>query len=144
MGNYVPISLNIRSEEYHICITLLYLLPLSRYNNKLLHAWENRYSENRAKGLAVLQELCRNGAHIVPSESEVMNSYIEPLIMVLYQNWFWHGIIRRSSDPVKLSSLKFLCSSNSLSITVDLLFIIGGRTTRLTVMSLRLKCLLLL
>ncbi|XP_022647604.1 tubulin polyglutamylase TTLL4-like isoform X2 [Varroa destructor] len=46
-----------------------HLVP-PRYNNKLLHAWENRYSENRAKGLAVLQELCRNGAHIVPSESE--------------------------------------------------------------------------
>lgn len=42
--------------------------------NKLLNAWEGRYGENRSKGRALLQDLCRARAHLLPSDTEVSSS----------------------------------------------------------------------
>jgi len=46
------------------------LIP-ARYMNRLLNTWEARYGENRSKGRALLQDYCRNKAHLLPSDTQV-------------------------------------------------------------------------
>ncbi|EDW28320.1 GL19014 [Drosophila persimilis] len=57
-----------------------------RYYNRLLDAWESRYANNRAEGIALLRDYCQNKYHLQVPTSPNKKVSFSPLIIFLYIN----------------------------------------------------------
>lgn len=85
-----------------------------RYYNRLLDAWEHRYCNNRAEGIALLQSLCQQKIHLqVPPStfkkvSNFQSCHHSSVLAILHRYSYRLKIAICKSNPLEQLSKPFI------------------------------------